>query len=281
MKNLTGKIAIVTGASRGIGKGIALGLAEHGATIYVVGRTEDDTNLPAFLKETTIHNTVEEVNRLGGKGIACRCDFRKDEDVRHLFEQVEKEQGRLDILANSAWAGADHVMNGYFWNMPFWEQPISLFDDFYMVGLRSSYLASIYAAQMMAKQKSGLIVNISFYSARRYWITPSHGIFKAATDKMTMDTAHELKEYGVKVFSLYPGNVRTEGMIEAAKQNPSLNEQDMESPQFVGRCVAALSLDSEAINRSGEVMITAEIAKQYGFKDIDGKQPISLREEMW
>jgi len=280
-KDLQGKIAIVTGASRGIGKGAALGLAERGATVYVTGRTESDDNLPGFLKGTTIHKTAEEVTEIGGKGIACRCDFRKDEDIENLFERVQKEQGQLDILVNNAWSGADHVMNGYFWNTPFWEQPISLFDDFYTVGLRSAYLSSMYAAKMMAPQKSGLIANISFFSARRYWLTPAHGIFKAATDKMSADTAHELKEHGVKVFSLYPGNVRTEGMIEAAKHNPALNEQEMESPWFIGRCVAALALDDDAIERSGIVLISGEVGEQYGFTDIDGKNPVSLRAQLW
>ena len=281
MKNLEGKIAVVTGASRGVGKGAALGLAEHGATVYVAGRTENDDNLPDFLKGTTIHKTAGEVTSMGGKGIACRCDFSSDEDVENLFGRVQKEQGRLDILVNNAWSGADHVMNGYFWNTPFWEQPIPLFDDFYTVGLRSGYLSSCYAARMMVPQKSGLIANISFFSARRYWITPAHGIFKAATDKMTADTAHELKEHGIKVFSLYPGNVRTEGMLEAAKHNPALNGREMESPQFIGRCVAALALDDGAARHSGEVLITGEIAKQYGFTDIDGKCPVSLRSELW
>ena len=116
MKNLDGKIAVVTGASRGIGKGVALGLAEHGATVYVTGRTESDDGLPDFLKDTTIHKTAEEVLKIGGTGIAFRCDFSKDDDVKFLFEHIKKEQGRLDILVNSAWSGAAHVMNGYFWN---------------------------------------------------------------------------------------------------------------------------------------------------------------------
>jgi len=281
MNNLDGKIAVVTGASRGIGKGIALGLAEYGATVYIAGRTESDDNLPDFLKGTTIHKTAEEVTKMGGKGIVCRCDFSKDDDIKNLFERIQKEQGRLDILVNNAWSGANHVMSGYFWNTPFWKQPTTLFDDFFTVGLRSGYICSQYAAKIMEEQKSGLITNISFYSARRYWLTPSHGIFKAATDKMTADTAHELREHNIKVFSLYPGNVSTEGMIEAAKYNPALKEQEMESPQFVGRCVAALALDEAAIKQSGEVLITGEIAKQYGFTDLNGNYPVSLRSELW
>jgi len=279
MKNLAGKIAVVTGASRGIGKGIALGLAAQGATVYVTGRTENDDGLPDFLKGTTIHKTVEEVNQIGGIGIAHRCDFSHDEDVKALFERVKSEQGKLDILVNNAWAGANHVVNGYFWNTPFWKQPIALFDDFYTVGLRSGYLCSQYAAEMMTEQKSGLITNISFYSAKQYWITPAHGVFKSATDKMTADTAHELKEFGIKVFSLYPGSVSTEGMREMAKYDNAMNVNEMESPQFVGMCVAALALDDNATEQSGKVLLTADVAQQYGFTDIDGKQPVALKME--
>lgn len=276
MKNLTGKIAVVTGASRGVGKGVALGLAAHGATVYVTGRTENDDGLPSFQKGTTIHKTVEEVNKIGGIGIEHRCDFSQDGDIRALFERVKREQGKLDILVNNAWAGAKHVINGYFWNTPFWKQPIALLDDFFTVGLRSGYLCSQYAAQMMAEQKSGLIANISLYAARQYVINPVHGIIKAAVDKMSADTAHELKEYGVKVFSLYPGNVATEGMREMAKYDNSMNINEMESPQFVGICIAALSQDDNAITQSGKVLRTAEIAQLYGFTDIDGKQPVAL-----
>jgi dehydrogenase/reductase SDR family protein 1 len=253
MKSLKGKIAIVTGASRGVGKGIALGLAEYGATVYVTGRTENDAALPEFLKKTTIYDTEKAINQAGGIGIAHRCDHSNDEEVRQLFERVQKEQGRLDILVNNAWSGASHIMNDYFWNTPFWEQPMSLFDDFNQVGLRSSYLASQHAARIMTKQKSGLIANISFHSAYHYWINVSHGLFKAATDKFTADAAYELKDFGVKVFSIYPGTVRTEGMLEFAKYNPSIRVEDMESPQYVGRCISELALDNDSIEQTGKV----------------------------
>lgn len=276
MKNLAGKIAVVTGATRGVGKGVALGLAAQGATIYITGRTENDEGLPDFLKGTTLQKTVEEVNQIGGIGIAHRCDFSNDEDIKTLFERVKREQGKLDILVNNAWAGSNHVMNGYFWNTPFWKQPITLLDDFYTVGLRSGYLCSQYAAEIMAEQKNGLIANISFYCAQRYFINPVHGITKAAIDKMSADTAYELKKYGVKVFSIYPGSVSTEGMKELAKYDSSVNIDDMESPQFVGMCVAALALDDAVIGESGSVLLTGAIAKKYGFTDIDGTQPRTL-----
>ena len=272
MKNLSGKIAVVTGASRGIGKGVALGLAAQGVTVYVTGRTENDDGLPDFMKGTTIHITADEVSQAGGVGIAHRCDFSRDEDIKALFERVKAEQGQLDILVNNAWAGANHVTNEYFWNTPFWKQPITLLDDFYTVGLRSGYLCSRYAAEIMAEQKRGLIVNISFFCAKQYFLNPVHGITKAAVDKMTADTAHELKEYGVKVFSLYPGSVSTEGMREMAKYDASMNVDEMESPQFVGMCVASLALDDRVIEQSGTVMLTSEIAEKYGFSDIDEKQ---------
>ena len=276
MKSLTGKIAIVTGSSRGVGKGVALGLAANGATVYVTGRTEDDDELPDFVKGTSIHNTAKEVRRLGGIGIAHRCDFSNDDEIKALFERVKEEQGRLDILVNNAWAGAKHVMNDYFWNKSFWDQPISLLDDFYTVGLRSAYLCSQYAAKIMTEQKSGLIVNISFYSAKMFYITPVHGIIKAAVDKMTADTARELKDSGVRVFSLYPGSVLTEGMKEAAKYDASINTGDMESPKYVGLCIAALSADGKTIEHSGSVLLTGDIGKKYGFTDIDGKHPKTL-----
>ncbi len=264
---LKGKVAIVTGASRGIGKGVALGLAEYGSTVYVVGRTEKDEGLLPFLAGTTIHKTAEEVTALGGIGIAHRLDVRNEEEYSALFERVMDEQGRLDILVNSAWAGADHIMGGYFWNTPFWEQPLCMFDDFYTVGLRSNYAMSREAAKIMTRQRDGLIVNISYQSANRYWLNVSHGVFKAATDKMSADTAHELKEYNVRVFSLYPGTVRTEGMTEAAKYDPSLDVNAMESPLCVGRCVAALALDACLLPQSGQVKTTEQIKNEYGISD--------------
>lgn len=281
MNNLKGRVAIVTGASRGVGKGIALGLAEAGATVYVTGRTEDGDNLPDFLKKTSIKTTAEEVTKLGGVGIAHKCDHSNDIEVEGLFKRVIDEQGKLDILVNNAWGGGIHAIEEYFFKTPFWKQPVSLWDDNYTVGVRSNYVASRLSAQIMSEQKHGLIVNISFYGGRRYMNNVAYGVSKAAVDRMSADTAHELKEYGVSVFSLYPGNVKTEGMIEYAKHDKSIDLSKMESPQFVGRCVAALATDDNAIKETGEILITAEVAQRYGFTDIDGKQPTSLRDILW
>ncbi len=281
MISLKSKVAIVTGASRGVGKGIALGLAEFGATVYVTGRTEKDEILSDFLKETSIYKTAEEVTKLGGVGIAQRCDHSKDEEVEELYKRVMDEQGKIDILVNNAWGGGIHALEEYFFNNPFWKQPISLWDDNYTVGVRSNYVASKFAAEMMAKQKSGMIVNISFYGGRRYLNNVSYGVCKASVDRLSTDMAYELKEYNVPVFSLYPGQVSTEGMVELAKYNNSIDISKMESPQFVGRCIAALANDDNAIKDTGKILITSEVSERYGFTDIDGKQPKSLRAELW
>ena len=279
--DLKGKVAIVTGASRGIGRGVARGLGEYGATVYVTGRTEDGGSLPDFLKGTGIQKTADEVTVLGGIGIAHRFDHANDEEVEKLFERVLREQGKIDILVNSAWGGGVHAMQGYFFRTPFWEQPISLWDDHFTVGLRSNYVASRLAARAMVGQGSGLIVNISYYGGRHYFNNVSYGVAKAAVDRLSADTAHELMAHNVAIFSLYPGTASTEGMIEYAKYDPRVDLGRMETPQFSGRCVAALALDSKAIQETGSVLIAAEVAQRYGITDVDGKQPRSERPEKW
>lgn len=281
MSNLKGKVVIVTGGSRGIGKGIALGLAELGATIYVTGRTVKGENLPEYIKNTTIYHTAEEINSRGGIGIPHQCDHSNDDEVEDLFKRVIKEQGSLDILVNNAWGAGKHILGGYFFNTPFWDQPISLFDDDLNVGLRSNYVASRLAAKQMVKQKKGLIVNVSYYGGRRYFNNVSYGVCKAAIDKLSADIAYEVKSYGVSAISLYPGTVRTEGMMEYAKHDANVNLEEMESIEFAGKCIGALALDEQLIKDTGKIFITAEVAEKYGFTDYDGKQPASQRSLLW
>lgn len=281
MINLKGTVAIVTGGSRGVGKGAAIGLGEAGAVVYVTGRSENGSNMPDFLKDTSIYKTAEEITAKGGVGIPVKCDHNNDEEVEALFKRVYKENGKLDILVNNAWGGGIHAVNQYFFNTPFWEQPVSLWDDNFNVGLRSNYIASRLAAKIMINQKSGLIVNISFYGGRRYLNNVAYGVCKAAVDRLSQDTALELKDYGVSVFSLYPGQVSTEGMVEYSKYNSSINLDKMESPQFTGRCIAALAGDKNIIENTGKILITSEIAEHYRFTDINGKLPKSLKSELW
>jgi NAD(P)-dependent dehydrogenase (short-subunit alcohol dehydrogenase family) len=192
-----------------------------------------------------------------------------------LFRQITKEQGRLDILVNSAWSGYENMMeNGRFtWSLPFWEQPLWRWEAMVTSGVLASYLASTQAARLMIAQQSGLIVNVSFWAARKHIGNVAYGVSKAATDKMTADTAHELHKYNVAVVSLYPGMVRTEKVMEAAAY---LDLTNSESPQFIGRAVAALATDSNIMEKSGSVLVAAALAREYGFTDTDGKQPRPL-----
>ncbi|MBK9925074.1 MAG: SDR family NAD(P)-dependent oxidoreductase [Anaerolineales bacterium] len=281
MNTLKNKVALVTGASRGVGRGIAKGLGEAGMIVYVTGRTENGEGLPDFLKDTGIGKTASEVTQLGGVGIAHHCDHANDQEVDALFQRILDEQGRLDVLVNNAWGGSLHAIQPYFFNTPFWEQPMSLWEDNYTVGLRSDYYASRLAAPIMVNQKSGLIVNISYYGGRHYFNNVAYGVNKAAIDRLAADIALELKPHGVTALSLYPGQVSTEGYVAYAQVNPAIDLNTFETPQFVGRCIAALAADPTVFEKTGEILITAEVAQAYGIRDINGNQPKSQRAELW
>ena len=277
MKSLAGKVALVTGASRGVGKGIARGLGEAGAIVYITGRTVEEgkavVNLPG-----TIYQTAEEVSRLGGKGIAVRCDHTNDEEVQAVFQRIQTEQGRLDILVNNVWGGYEHFNDGTeFWNEKgFWTAPLSRWDKSFQAGVRAHYVASVFAAPMMIAQRSGLIVNISFFAAQRADKGVAYGATKAADDRMAICMAYELREHHVAVVSLYPGLVRTESVMKAAE---FFDLSNSESPQFIGRAVAALAADPSVMQKSGKTLVVAALAQEYGFTDVDGKQPRPLTVE--
>lgn len=257
MQNLNGKVALVTGASRGIGKGVALELIAAGATVYITGRS------------------VEDMQYLSGQGVALECDHRDDEQVRSAFQRIVDEQGRIDILVNNVWGGYENMVeNGEFtWTRPFWQQPLGRWDAMFQAGVRANYVASQLAAPEMVRQRSGLIVNISFWAAQKYVGNVAYGVSKAATDKLTADMSHELREHNVAVVSLYPGLVRTEKVMLAAEW---LDLSNSESPQFIGRAVAALAADPRMIEQTGKVFVAARVAEEYGFADIDGKRPKPL-----
>jgi len=271
MKSLLGKIALVTGASRGIGKGIALGLGEAGATVYITGRTTEEGKAAVDLPGT-IYQTAEEVSKLGGKCIAVRCDHLSDEEVKGAFQLIQTEQNHLDILVNNVWGGYEYINDGTeFWNEKgFWTAPISRWDKSFQAGVRAHYVASVLAAPVMIAQHSGLIVNISFFAAQRDDKGVAYAVAKAADDRMAACMAHELREHNVAVVGLYPGLVRTESVMKAAKYFDLSNS---ESPQFIGRAIAALASDPDIMQKSGQILVAAAVAKEYGFRDIDGKQP--------
>lgn len=258
MKNLNGKVAVVTGASRGVGKGIALELAEAGAVVYATGRTIGESTLAA-----------------SERVIPVRCDHTSDSDVEEVFHRITREQDHLDILVNSVWGGYENMVedNEFTWMLPFWKQPFWRWDAMFAAGVRAYYVSSAHAARTMVDQRGGLIVNISFWAAQKYLSNVAYGVSKAATDKLTADMAHELQPHNVAVVSLYPGLVRTEKVMEAAA---FLDLSNSESPQFIGRAVAALASDSNILQKSGRVLVAAALAQEYGFTDIDGQQPRPL-----
>jgi dehydrogenase/reductase SDR family protein 1 len=275
MPSLSHKVAIVTGASRGVGQGIALGLGEAGATVYVTGRTVEEMAAVEAL-QGTIHSSAAAINKLGGQGIAVCCDHRNDEDVATLFQQVLEEQGRIDILVNNVWAGYEYMVeNGtnYTWENPFWEQPLWRWEAMFQAGVRAHFVASQFAARQMVKQRHGLIVNISYWAAQKYIGNAIYGVAKAATDRLAQVMAHELREHNIAAVSLYPGIVRTERVMRGAE---FMDLRNSESPQFVGRAVAALAGDENIMAKSGQVLVAAALAEEYGFTDIDGTQPRPL-----
>jgi NAD(P)-dependent dehydrogenase (short-subunit alcohol dehydrogenase family) len=255
--DLESRVAVVTGATRGIGRGVARELARQGARVFVTGRSVPDHD--PFAEPIT----------------AIRCDHRDDGQVEAAFERITREAASIDILVNSVWGGYEGMIeNGQFtWPKPFWEQPLWRWDAMFAAGVRAAYHASQLAARAMIAQRRGLIANISFWAAQKHIGNVAYGVSKAATDKMTADMAAELKTFEVSVVSLYPGLVRTEKVMEAA---PYLDLSNSESPDFIGRAVAALAADPDISSRSGRVLVAAALAKEYGFADIDGKTPRPL-----
>lgn len=276
MGSLTGKVAVVTGGSRGIGKGIALVLAEEGATVYVTGRTVTPGSYPL---PGTVGETAAECDQRGGKGIAVQVDHARDDQVAALFERVQKEQGRLDILVNNAFSLPEDLTDPN----PFWEKPLSNW-EMVDVGVRSNFVAAWHAAKIMAPQKSGLIVAVSGYTGVTYTYGVVFGTSKSAVDRMARDMAVELKPHNVASISIWQGLTLTEraernlANIAGLKDGAATRPADGCSPEFPGRVIAAVASDPAAMQHSGATFITAELAQHYGVTDIDGKVIPSLRE---
>lgn len=293
---LMGKVALVTGATRGIGKGIALQLCEAGAVVYVTGRTlkpKGDGCGGSLLE------TVEELNARGagvGRGESVQCDHSKDEEVVTLFEQIDRDNdGRLDILVNNAYSAVNVIADQM--GVPFWEQPLSTWDVVNNVGLRNHYLCTVMASKLMVARGSGLVVNVSSFGGLRYLFNIPYGVGKEACDRMMKDCSVELKKAGVVCLSLWPGAVKTEqimynidqgkfgaGGSDAGQGFGDLKTKDMvkafengESTEFAGKCLVALAADPNLMAKTGRIVMTSELASEYGLFDKDGKQPMSIR----
>jgi NAD(P)-dependent dehydrogenase (short-subunit alcohol dehydrogenase family) len=277
MGALSGKVAVVTGASRGIGKGIALALADEGATVYVTGRTVTPGSYPL---PGTVGETAAEVDRRGGKGIAVQVDHAQDSQVAALFEQVRREQGRLDLLVNNAFSLPEDLTEP----RPFWEKPLSNW-EMVDVGVRSNFVAAWHAAKFFVPQRSGLIVAISGYVGVTYTYGVVFGTCKSAVDRMARDMAIELKPHNVASISMWCGLTFTERAHRNLDRDPAMKTQIVTNPligssvEFPGRVIAALVKDQNVMRRSGGTFIGAELAREYGVTDTDGKVPPSLRAE--
>ena len=270
---LEGKVAMVTGASRGIGKGIAIEIALAGATTYITGRTV--TPQPGLIG--TLGDTIAEIRDLGGNAIPLQCDHADDAAVKAAFDRVAKDHGRLDLLVNNATAMDDyHETIG----KPFWLLSPSVWDSTMNVGLRSAFVASQCAAPLMVPNRSGMIVNVSSIGSQEYLMSVPYGACKAALHKISHDTAIELTPHNVVVTSIWPGLVTTEPIMAVAEKTPDgrmmLRGVDLrvaETPRFSGRAVVAIATDPNPMRYAGQYSIVAQLAHEYGFTDLDGNMP--------
>lgn len=274
MSGLDGKVALVTGATRGIGKGVACALAEQGATVYVTGRTvaAGGHALPGSLEET-----VAEVDVRGGRGVAVALDLLDDTQIAALFERIARDVGRLDLLVNNAMAIPDTMTQ----RGGFWEKPLLGEWQIWETGMRAAYIAAWHAARIMVPQGSGLIAALSGYVGVTYTYDVVFGTTKTATDRMMRDMGHELRDTGVSAVSLWQGFTYTERATENLKSVPGmanqLNSAVGSSPEFPGRVIAALAMDQDLKAKSGGTFINAELAAEYGVTDKDGRAIPSLR----
>jgi NAD(P)-dependent dehydrogenase (short-subunit alcohol dehydrogenase family) len=268
--DLRTRVALVTGASRGVGRGIALALADTGAIVYVTARstrggasTED---LPG-----TVEDTADEVTRRGGTGIAFHCDHTFEPAVAALFNRITEEHGRLDVLVNNAWSGYERYTDVRF-DARFWDQPMWRWDQ-YAESLRGQYLASHMATELMLPRGTGLIVNVGFRDGEAYLGQVAYDVCKLGSDRMAVGMAHDLRKHGVAALALHPGFVRTE-RVEAAWELLGKGPAEVvHSPEYVGRAVAHLAADPEIMEFSGGVLAVGDLAQRYGFTDVDGRQP--------
>ncbi len=266
-------VAVVTGGSRGAGAGIAHALGAHGATVYVTGRSEkpEDGPLPG-----TIGQTAEMVTAAGGHGIAVRVDHGDDEQVKVLFDRIAREHGHIDILVNNAAVIRDEMMG----RTKFWEEPINVIDTL-DVGVRSSYVATVFAAPLMLPQRRGLVVFTSSSGSVHYAFGPAYGVPKAAVDKMAADMAFDFSDTGIAAVSIWLGSLLTDRVRSIIASNPAKFGHILDSaetPELTGHVIWALYHDPELMELSGQTLIGAELAAKYGIRDEGDRQPPSYRE---
>ena len=270
---LEGCIALVTGASRGAGKGVAIGLAEAGATIVVTARTRTSEagEWPGSLDET-----LEQIARAGGQGIGIECDHSDDKAVEGVFDRVARDYRGLDVLVNNVF-GAPSLMPV---NLPFWETPVAVWDLLHTVGLRSHFVASQFAIPLMLGRKNGLVVNTSSPAGGSYTFNVPFGVQKSGVDRLALDMAHELKPYGIAAVSIWPGFLKSEKLAAQPDRVPphlaKMIAENGETALFAGRAIAALAKDPHVMRKTGKILRVSELAVEYGFTDVDGNIPTGI-----
>jgi len=276
--DLRGAVAIVTGASRGAGRSIAAVLGESGAKVYVTGRSTRAAGRTEGLPGT-IDEAAEEVVRRGGTGVAVRCDHTVDSDVEALVERVRREDGRLDVLVNNAWGGYESHDLATF-GVPFWEQPRTRWDAMFTAGVRAHLVMSQVAAPLLLGRargdRPGLIASTIAWAFGRPLGNAVYDVAKAALVRLAYVMAEELRPHDVAAVAIAPGFMRTERVLAAHAAQP-FDLSVTESPEYLGRAVVALAGDPGLMRRTGEVLTAGELARAYGFTDLDGSQPEPFR----
>ncbi|PYE15103.1 NAD(P)-dependent dehydrogenase (short-subunit alcohol dehydrogenase family) [Williamsia limnetica] len=267
--SVSGSVALVTGASRGVGKGVATALGAAGWTVYVTARGGTGPDDP-------LGQTISEIDAAGGTAVGVSLDHSDDNSVATLFGQIRAEQGRLDLLVNNVWA-SPKGFGGF--SDKFWERPVSDWDTLITVGVRAHYVACVEAAKIMVPQGSGLMVNISSFGTRGHLHSVLYGMSKAALDKMAFDMAHELEGTGVAAISLWLGLIQTELLLSLGiEEFAGFRLDEAEHPQFVGRVIDRLWRDPSLLESNGHSLVTAELGASYGLTNNDGGLPKSHRE---
>jgi NAD(P)-dependent dehydrogenase (short-subunit alcohol dehydrogenase family) len=284
MKPLEGRVAVVAGASRGAGRGIAVALGEAGATVYAVGRTVRGGPPPPDGAPGTVDETADELTARGGTGIPARVDCTVEAEVAALFERIDREQGRIDVLANAVWGGADlfHSFEDWqaAWSRPFWDQPLAQWHSQMTAGPYAYFLAGYHAARRMTAQGRGLIVGVTDGiidgapsdqppQGQIIWDVAHHCI-----NRMMSGMAVEARPHGVAVITLMPGFMRTERVLRSltTEELKTFFRFDLsESPEYIGRAVAGLAADPDVLAKTGKIHFVADLAREYGFTDVDGQ----------
>ncbi|HAT28926.1 MAG TPA: short-chain dehydrogenase [Gammaproteobacteria bacterium] len=261
MSDLKGQIAVVTGSSRGIGKGIALALAEQGCTVYATGRTIGDG-------DRTIDTTARQVTEAGGEGHAIRCDHGDDDDIARLFEQIGQEAGRIDILVNNVYK----IPSPPAWGGGYWDHPISIWDDQVGIGLRAHYVASWHAAGLMFESDNARMLNVSSPGGQSYHFSSSYGAGKAGLDRLTADMAIELEPKGIPACVLYPGSVSTEFIQDAAEEQ-GMDLSQSQTPLLVGRAATSLLMSDDMMSRTGTIQWVEDLIAEFDLFDENGSRP--------